>query len=64
MKNGDTSRMIIAMTYTLVLCMLLVAGMQAMPSRQPFDLEHLPSQPRFSDSNVPADMVVGEGSLP
>ena len=64
MRNGDTSRMIIAITYTLALCVLLVAGMQAIPSRRPFGHEQLQSPPRFSDSNLPAETAVGEESLP
>lgn len=60
MKNGDTGRMIIAITYMLALCVLLVAGMQALPSGQPLNFEELQSQPRFSDSNVSVDMAVGK----
>ena len=64
MRNGDTSRMILAITYTLVLCVLLVAGMQAVPSGRPFDHERLQSPPRFGGSNLPAETAVSEVSLP
>jgi hypothetical protein len=64
MKNGYTSRMMIAIPYLLWLFMLLYAGMQAIPSRQSFKLEYLQLQPRFSDSNVPVYMTVDEEDLP
>lgn len=62
MKNGDTSRIIVAITYTLVLCILLVAGTQAVPSRQTFGPWHLLTQPRLRAFDVPADEAVGEES--
>jgi hypothetical protein len=64
MKNGDTNRMILAITYVAFLCMVLYAGMQAIPSRQSFKLEYLQLQTRLSDSNVPVSMTVGEEALP
>lgn len=64
MKTGDAGRMIIAITYMFMLCMLLVVGIQAIPSRQPLDLEQLRLQSRLSDSYAPADTAADEESLP
>lgn len=64
MRIGDAGRMIIAITYMFMLCVLLVAGIQAIPSRQPLDLEQLRSQPRLGDSYAPADTAADEESLP